>query len=199
MAASIIVLLVSAFGPVLGWNFNWVPLHWITGVILGVAVVFHIVRALFVGGFRFITPDGGDVVNGWRMFLLTAGRRSVKPGKPGKYIAFQKLYHWGIAVWIIAILVTGGLMMIKIDTPLWKADPYVFSDFTWGMIFTIHGFLALGMITLVIMHVYFALRPDKIFLFRSMIVGWITRREYQAEFDPDRWPADGARPTSAGR
>jgi len=44
-ALAVLVLLGSAFLPILGLRFSWVPLHWITGVVLTAAVLFHLVRA----------------------------------------------------------------------------------------------------------------------------------------------------------
>jgi hypothetical protein len=42
-------------------------------------------------------------------------------------------------------------------------------------------------VTLLMVHVYFALRPEKLWLTRSMIVGWITPEEYADQHDPERW------------
>lgn len=51
------------------------------------------------------------------------------------------------------------------------------------MIHSIHGVFALGMVTLIMIHVYFAPRPDKIYLLRSMIVGWPTRAEQEENYE----------------
>jgi hypothetical protein len=54
---------------------------------------------------------------------------------------------------------------------------------------------------MVIAHVYFAIRPEKWWMTRSMIKGWITREEYVDHFDPKQWPvADtpASAPTSGG-
>ena len=75
--------------------------------------------------------------------------------------------------------------MAKIDTPFWQRNPFFLTDFQWGLVYSIHGFFALGMITFLIILVYFALRPHKRFLLRSM-----TRGEYLAEHDPVRWMPD---------
>ena len=44
-----------------------------------------------------------------------------------------------------------------------------------------------------IAHVYFAVRPEKWWITKSMIFGWITRRQYLEHHEPARWPvgADG--------
>jgi hypothetical protein len=51
------------------------------------------------------------------------------------------------------------------------------------------GFAGMALITMVMIHVYFALRPDEWHLTRSMFRGWMTRKEYQDHFDPKRWKA----------
>ena len=78
-------------------------------------------------------------------------------------------------------------MLVKVDTPWWERDPYWISDGAWGIVYAVHGFSALLLITLVMTHVYFALRPEKALYLRSMIRGWITREEYLREHDPERW------------
>jgi hypothetical protein len=42
---------------------------------------------------------------------------------------------------------------------------------------------------MVMIHVYFALRPDEWRLTRSMFRGWITRREFEEHHDTGRWIA----------
>ena len=49
---------------------------------------------------------------------------------------------------------------------------------------------ALCLVTMIIVHVYFALRPEKLYLTRSMIRGWISGREYTENYDSSRWMAD---------
>ena len=81
-------------------------------------------------------------------------------------------------------------MLKKIDTPWWDADPYWLADETWGVVYVLHGLAALTLITMVMMHVYFALRPEKWLFTRAMIRGWITRAEYGEHHDPQRWQVD---------
>ena len=49
----------------------------------------------------------------------------------------------------------------------------------------------MAMITLVMVHVYFALRPDKWWMTGSMITGWIARADYDTHHDPRRWEVPG--------
>ena len=87
------------------------------------------------------------------------------------------------------MIVTGPLMLLKIDTPLWRRDPYWFSNETWGYIYVVHGYAAMAIVAAVMIHIYFALRPDEWHLTRSMFRGWISRKEYSEHFDPERWKA----------
>jgi formate dehydrogenase subunit gamma len=40
---------------------------------------------------------------------------------------------------------------------------------------------------MVMIHIYFALRPEKLLYTRAMIRGSITRAEYEEHHDPKRW------------
>jgi cytochrome b subunit of formate dehydrogenase len=177
MAISVLILMVTAFLPILGWKFEWLDLHWITGVVLTLAVLFHIIRAIGWQDF-------------WAMFINSRDLRDLTAGgKPGKYTPAQKLYHLGVSLLILAAIGTGLLMLLKIDTPWWRRDPYWFSDTGWGVIYAIHGFAAMALVTMVMIHIYFALRPDEWRLTRSMFRGWITSKEYLDHHDPKRWQA----------
>ena len=201
MAASVLALLATGFLPILGVRFSWVTMHWTAGLVLGAAVLFHIVRALI-----WLEPSAmmvwpADLRDAWRATLRALGKRTVVP-KPGKYVLLQKLYHHAIALVLLTTLGTGLLMMVKVDTPFWTRDPYWLSDGTWGVIYVLHGLAALTSITLIMVHVYFAVRPDKLWLTRSMILGWVTKAEYLEQHDPARWAggigAGGGAPSAAG-
>ena len=45
----------------------------------------------------------------------------------------------------------------------------------------------MAMITLVMIHIYFALRPDEWWLTRSMFRGFVSRKEYVEHCDSSRW------------
>jgi thiosulfate reductase cytochrome b subunit len=165
-------------------------MHWIAGLVLMAAGLFHVVRALI-----WLEPSSmmvwpADLRDAWRATLRALGRRTVV-AKPGKYVLLQKLYHHAIALVLLTTLGTGLAMMVKVDTPFWTRDPYWLSDRAWGVIYVLHGLAALTSITLIMVHVYFAIRPDKLWLTRSMILGWITRAEYDAQHDPARWRSGG--------
>ena len=190
MAATVFILMGTAFLPIMGWKFEWVSLHWITGVVLTLLVLIHIVRALFWQDWRAMLVDGADIRDGVRSMRSALGGRGPAPGKPGKYKILQKLYHLAIAILVLSIIASGLLMLLKIDTPLWRRNPYWFDNDTWGVIYSVHGFAALAMITLVMIHIYFALRPEEWWLTRSMFRGTISPKEYAEHCDASRWRAE---------
>jgi len=173
MAAAMLILLVTAFLPILGIKFEWVGIHWVTGLVLTVIVLFHIIRACFFQNFWAMMIDSTDL--------------KAPLAKPGKYDLAQKLYHLAISVLILSAIVTGLLMWRKVDTPFWQRDPYWLSTESWGIVYAIHGVAGMALVTMIIIHVYFALRPDEWHLTRSMLKGWITAKEYQDHHDPKRW------------
>ena len=58
---------------------------------------------------------------------------------------------------------------------------------TWGMMYVLHGLAGVGLIALIMVHVYFALRPEKLVITKSMIFGWMDRDFYLEDHDPERW------------
>ena len=186
-AACVLCLLLTAFLPILGVEFAWVAIHWWTGLVLIVAILAHIVRALTSKRLGSVWIGARD----WRDALAIAKvnlRLATGPlPKPGKYSFAQKFIHLAFAVVVLAGSVTGAMMMVKIDTPWWESNPYWLSDETWGVVYLVHGFSALFLISMVMTHIYFALRPEKRAFLRSMVLGWMTRAEYRQLHDEDRW------------
>ena len=76
-------------------------------------------------------------------------------------------------------------------------------DTTWGLVYVSHGLAGVALVGLVIAHVYFAVRPEKWWITKSMLLGWITRRQYLEHHDPHRWAvesiADKAEAQRSGR
>ena len=112
--------------------------------------------------------------------------------KAGKYPIDHILFHHGAAVTGLVAIATGLLMMLRLETPFWTANPYMLSDSSWGVVYVLHGLSGVGLITLTITHIYFAIRPDKWWITKSMIYGWIPRSEYLGNHDPKRWVVEGA-------
>ena len=76
-------------------------------------------------------------------------------------------------------------MMSRVRTAALHAQPVsVSSDATWGLTYVRHGLAGVGLVGLVIAHVYFAVRPEKWWITKSMIFGCITRRQYLEHHEP---------------
>lgn len=190
-AACVLTLLVTGFLPVLDVKFDWVTIHWVSGVVLTAAVLFHIVRSLFWQRLADMWTGPREIRQAVRAAL--AGIRG-GPGtgyKPGKYSVAQILFHFGSAVIVIATIVTGLVMLKGIDSPFWDRDNYFVSEAVRGVLFAVHGLAALLLVTMIMLHIYFALRPEKLYFTRSMIVGWITRADYDNKHDTDKWQESG--------
>lgn len=188
-AACVLTLLGTAFLPILGLEFGWVTIHWVTGLVLMAAVLFHVVRVLVRRTLGAMWLGGADVRDALAIVRAALARRADEL-KVGKYSVAQKLIHHAFAAVVLTTLVTGGFMLARIDTPWWRRNPYLLADATWGVIYVLHDLAALMLVTMVMMHVYFALRPEKLKFTRAMIFGWITRREFDEHHDKERWQVD---------
>jgi cytochrome b subunit of formate dehydrogenase len=191
MAAAMFGLLFTAFLPKVGIQFNWVTYHWIAGTVLTISVLFHIVHATFYLDFWSIWPDRSDLEDARKRFQRFMGKRAESPRKFAKYPLENKLYHGVVMLSGLAVIVTGVCMMFRVRTVFFPRNPYLFSDMTWGMMYVFHGLAGVGLITLTIVHVYFAVRPEKLPITRSMIVGSMSREFYLKEHDPTRWVIEG--------
>ncbi|MSO67397.1 MAG: cytochrome b/b6 domain-containing protein [Betaproteobacteria bacterium] len=189
MALAVLVLMGTSFVPILGFKFQWLEIHWITGVLLAVLVVFHVVRSVVWQNWRNMVIGTADIRDIWREARHTISGGGAPPTRPGKYDSLQKLYHLAVAILVLAVIASGLLMLLKIDTPLWRRDPYWFSADAWGVIYAVHGLAAMAMVTILVIHIYFALRPDNWRFTRSMFRGWISRKEYSDHHDAERWKA----------
>ena len=174
-AVSILILLATGLLPVFGINFDWVLWHWVTGVVFILFLLWHAVRSLFLKSPRPMWFEGQDL----------------KAAKPGKYSLAQKLMHNVVALLALAGVITGVLMMVRIDTPLWERNPYLLDASTWGFIYVLHGLVALCFLSVIMLHVYFSLRPEKKMYLRSIFKGWLSREEYRQLHDSQRWQPVG--------
>jgi cytochrome b subunit of formate dehydrogenase len=187
MALAMFALLITAFLPKVGVQFPWVAYHWLAGTVLTAAVVFHIVHATFWQDFWSIWPDRIDLTDAYHRVLRLIGRRAPLPRRFAKYPLENKLYHGAILLTGLCAIATGVLMMSRVRTIFFTRNPYLFSDMTWGMVYVLHGLGGVGLIALVMTHIYFALRPEKLPITKSMIFGWMSREYYLEEHDPERW------------
>ena len=196
MAVAMFVLLITAFFPVVGIQFPWVTIHWIAGVGLIVSIVYHIWHSIVKQDFWSMWISKEEIKEGTRE-LSRMWKRSTESGpKPGKYPIDHKLYHHVIVVVTLGAIGTGVLMMFRVDTPFWARNPYILSDQLWGFVYVLHGISGVALITLVMTHVYFAIRPDKWWITLSMINGFIGRKQYLEHHDPKQWSVNGQKTPS---
>ena len=183
-----LILLITGFLPILGFNFSWLFIHWFTGLVLLVLIIFHILRVIFFQKIKSMFISKEELANLIKSFLLFFKSLKILNNKSGKYSLSAKLVHHVFTLFILITIVTGILMMIKIDSPFWSSNLYYFSEELWGLIYTFHDIGALFLITLVIIHVYFGV--VRIRLLRSMITGLITKDEYEKYYDKNQWKLD---------
>jgi formate dehydrogenase subunit gamma len=187
MAACMLALLVTGLAPKLGIDFEWITIHWVSGVLLTLIVLGHVVRALFWQSVKSMWFSGRDIDS------VKAAIGSGAEPKPGKYSLAQRLMHHAVTVFCLAAIATGLVMLAKIDSAFWTRDPYLLSAETWGVVYVIHGLAALVFVSLIVLHVYFALRPEKLFYLRAMVFGWISRDELTAHHDPALWNGENSK------
>lgn len=189
MALAMLALLFTAFLPKMGVRFAWVTWHWIAGIVLTVSVIYHLFHATFWLDFWSIWPDREDMEDASRRVRRALGMAAPAPRKFAKYPLENKLYHLAILCAGLAVIGTGLLMMNRVQTPFFTRNPYIFgfSDMTWGWTYVLHGFAGVVLVALIIAHIYFAVRPEKLFITHSMIYGWMDREKYLEHYDPHRW------------
>ena len=116
MAASMFVLLFTAFLPIAGVQFAWVTWHWAAGLVLTASILFHIVHAIVAMDFWSIWVGPKDLPE-LKAELLRELGHDVPGPKPGKYPLGNRLYHTAIVLAGPAVAATGVVMMSRVRTP----------------------------------------------------------------------------------
>jgi formate dehydrogenase subunit gamma len=186
MAASMLALLITGFLPILGFEFSWLTIHWVAGVVLTISIIWHMIHATFFLDFWSIWIGPKDIAE-----AISRTKRQLGGGgdvqKHGKYPLDHKLYHTAVMIAGLVVIASGLFMLVRIDTPLIARDAYMFADATWGLLYSAHGVSGVLFVTLTLTHVYFAIRPDKIWLTKSMLFGTVDKAHYLSHHDPKRW------------
>ena len=194
MAASMLTLLVTAFVPILGLKFAWVEIHWMAGIVLTISIIYHIIHASFWLDFWSIWLNKEDVMEATTRLKRAMGQSAPPPRKAAKYPWDNKMYHTAIVLAALAVVPTGLLMMKRVQTPFYVRNPYLFSDATWGLMYVLHGLSGIGLVGLTMAHIYFAIRPEKLWITKGMVFGDITREDFLKHHDPQRWVVEGTTP-----
>jgi cytochrome b subunit of formate dehydrogenase len=187
MAISMLTLLFTAFLPKVGVEFDWVKYHWMAGVALTASVIFHIFHATFVMDPWSIWPDKQDIHDAINRMKRFRGEAAPPPRRFAKYPLENKMYHMSIFVTGLAVIITGFFMLFRIKTPLFARNAYLFGDMTWGLTYLLHGLAGVSLIALIMVHIYMALRPEKLVISKSMVFGTLDREHFVQHHDPERW------------
>jgi cytochrome b subunit of formate dehydrogenase len=171
MAGATFTLLLTAFLPELGVEFDWVTYHWIAGMLLTVSILFHVIHASFCLDLRAVCPAKTGLQDAWKRIQR---QPAPAPQRSAKYPFENKLYHGAIITAALATILTGVCMMFT---------PDLFADITWGLMCVLHGLAGVGLMALLMVHVYFAARPEKLELSQSIIFGPIKRESYPERDD----------------
>src|SRR5262249_47032164 len=137
-----------------------------------------------------------DAIRRLRRFF---GRAVPAPRRFAKYPLENKGFHGAIIATGFSVIITRVLMLSCLWTICFPRNPYLFSDMTWGWTYVLHGLAGVGLIALVVIHVYFGLRPEKRPITKSMIFGWMSRDFVLKEHDPSRWVVTPATVSSSTR
>jgi hypothetical protein len=108
MALSMFALLITAFLPVTGIQFAWVTIHWIAGMVLLLAVLYHVFHATLKQDFWAMWIGRDELAEGVQG-LRGVFRRSadLEKRRGAKYPLDHKLYHHVVAIVGIAAIVSG--------------------------------------------------------------------------------------------
>ena len=192
MAAAMLTLLFTAFLPKVGFPFAWVTYHWIAGLVLTASILFHIVHATFFMDFWAIWPNKEDMEEGMNRLKRTLGQDAPAPRRFAKYPFENKMYHGVIVLTGLSVMLTGIFMIFRVRTGIFPRNPYLFGDMTWGLMYVLHGLAGVSLIALIIVHIYFAMRPEKFVLTKSMVFGSLPKEYYLEHHDPERWVVEGS-------
>ncbi len=187
MAVAMLALLFTAFLPKVGVQFPWVTYHWIAGLVLTASIVFHVIHTTFFLDPWSIWPDKIDIEDAKRRWARAMGKQAPAPRRFAKYPLENKMYHLAIVLAGLSVMLTGLFMLKKVRTPFFTRNPYIFGDMTWGLMYVLHGLAGVGLIGLIMVHIYFAVRPEKLVITKSMITGNLDREHYLEHHDPARW------------
>ena len=152
-------------------KFAWVQWHWIAGLVLTASILFHIVHATFVLDFWSIWVGPKDIPEFKSEMMRELGLRDRRP-EAGQVPARQPALSPGHRRDRAARHRRPALfMMKKVQTPFLTRDPYILTDTTWGWMYVGHGVAGVALVGLTMAHVYFAIRPEKFWITKSMLFG----------------------------
>lgn len=150
-------------------------------LLLGLIVI-HVIWDLAVTRTgRTVLPGRADVSDTLtRLKGFLGFGPSVQP-RHGKYDAFMKLFHWGLALCLVVLGISGLYLWNPYGLMPTMAPAF---ENTLRILHDIFAFLLIG---LVIGHIYFAALPINWPLTRAIFTGRISGDAYNHDFDSSRW------------
>ena len=197
VAGAVVTLLGTAFFPIMGWQFNWVDIHYPAGLVLTGALVFHILHTWFFLDFWSIWVGPKDIPE-FKAEIMRERGHTVPGPHSAKYPIGNRLYHLVLTFVGCTVSVTGVTMLWRMGTWFITPNPYILGEATWGWVYVLHGMTGLSLAGLSVAHIIFGMRPKNWWLTKSMLIGSISRREYLEHHEPARWPVSGRVPKQTG-
>lgn len=206
MAIAIFALMLSGFiimntdvtVKIVG-GLSWLLIHIISAIVLIGYVAFHLGHVAYKGTWSKMwvgTKEAKDLIVRFKNLI---GLTEEYP-RQFEYPSAQKLLHWGVTATTLGVIVTGAVLWRRIETlALWEATrEFSFLGVTFGLgtadtpglvswSFVLHDLFAVGLLGLVMGHIYFALRPNEWEITKSMITGRVTVEEYAEKYNPTSW------------
>jgi cytochrome b subunit of formate dehydrogenase len=157
-------------------------------LLLGLIVIHVVWDVAVVRSGRTVVPGRADIHDTLTRLKGFLGMgRSVQP-RHGKYDAFMKLFHWGLALCLVVLGVTG----------LYLWNPYALMptmspgfENTLRILHDIFAFLLIG---LIFGHIYFGVLPINWPVLRAIFTGTISGDAFNHDYDSTRWAPKGVAP-----
>lgn len=194
---------------------SWLTIHIVSAIVLIAYVLFHVGHVAYKGTWDKMWVGTKEVKDLIARFQNLIGLKEEYP-RQFEYPSAQKLLHWGVTGATFGIIFTGFVLWRRVEVLSLFWEPtreFTFLGVEFGLgtadslgliswSFVLHDFFAVGMLALVMGHVYFALRPNEWEITKSMITGKVTVEEYAEKYSPASWQvgaeraADGGEPES---
>lgn len=189
---------------------SWLTIHIASAVVLIGYTLFHVGHVAYKGTWNRMWMGRKEVTDLWTRFKNLVGLTDEYP-RQFYYPSAQKLLHWAITGATLGVIATGLVLWRRVSfEPLWSATrEFTFLGVTFGFgtteamgliswSFVLHDFFAIAILSLVMGHVYFALRPNEWEITKSMITGTVPVEEYAEKYSPSSWSVGGKKVADGG-
>ena len=139
MAASMFVLLFTAFLPIVGVRFAWVEWHWMAGLVLTGSIIYHIIHATFFLDFWSIWIGPKDIPEFKAEMMRELRSAMCRARSPASIRSATVSITSRSSSSASSASISGMIMMSRVRQPLFTRNPYVFADTTWGLTYVLHG------------------------------------------------------------